>query len=157
MIRLAENYNMPAVLKASREGELTELLKEAAVGNNFLGYAVISENEELPAKMKEESFPCASEKMISPDAAMCADGIHESVTEIIARCVSEGYEADQVIRSLTVSGAQFLRFQNETGMLKQGMKADFCVVTRPLNGNPDAIRSAEVLITVCDGETVFEK
>ena len=157
MIRLAENYNMPAVLKTEKEGELTDLMKEAAVGNNFLGYAVISGNGQLPAKMKEAGFPCASASMIGPDYALCADGIRESVPEIVARYVSQGYEADQVIRSLTAEGAQFLRFQNETGMLKQGMKADLCIMTSPLESDPESIRSAEVLMTVCDGKTVFEK
>jgi len=107
--------------------------------------------------MKEAGFPCASESMVGPDYALCADGIRESVPEIVARYVSQGYEADQVIRSLTAEGAQFLRFQNETGMLKQGMKADLCIMTSPLESDPESIRSAEVLMTVCDGKTVFEK
>lgn len=30
-------------------------------------------------------------------------------------------------------------------------------MTSPLESDPESIRSAEVLMTVCDGKTVFEK
>ncbi len=64
----------------------------------------------------------------------------------------------QVLRSYTYGGAYGVRRENEMGSLEKGKLADIIVIDKNLfEINVDEIISAQVILTIMDGEIVYER
>ena len=64
---------------------------------------------------------------------------------------------DEALRSYTADGAYAGFMENETGVLKEGMLADVCVLPVDLEkADPAALQGIGPRMTVCDGRVVFE-
>lgn len=70
----------------------------------------------------------------------------------------EGAGLYQMLESFTISGAYANFLENETGSIQEGKSADFIIINKDIHEIPQSeIGNIEVLKTVFQGETVFEK
>ena len=71
---------------------------------------------------------------------------------------SECMDLQQAMRSYTLSGAEAFFSSDNIGSLEEGKYADFAVLDRDITKlREDEIHTAKVMMTVMNGETVFEK
>ena len=69
----------------------------------------------------------------------------------------ECLSVDQAIESYTENGARAFGLEDRVGFIREGYLADFAVIDHDLTAlKPEAIHTAKVIMTVMDGETVFE-
>jgi predicted amidohydrolase YtcJ len=65
---------------------------------------------------------------------------------------------DQAIRSYTEDGAYAGFMEGKTGVLKEGMLADICVLPVDLEQtDPATYKGIKPRLTVCDGRVVFQR
>lgn len=89
---------------------------------------------------------------------------------LMQRAVQENVElvtAAQILRIATLGGAEAMGFANQTGSLTAGKRADLIAVrldrphTLPVTDAYSALvyaaRADDVLLTVCDGEVLYER
>ena len=71
---------------------------------------------------------------------------------------SECMDLSQAMRSYTLSGAEAFFASDRIGSLEEGKYADFAVLDRDITKlSAEEIHTAKVMMTVMNGETVFEK
>jgi predicted amidohydrolase YtcJ len=71
---------------------------------------------------------------------------------------SERVDMESMIRGYTLDAAYQLHMEDEIGSIEVGKKADLVVLDRDLfETGPYEIHQTEVLMTVMDGEVVFER
>ena len=81
-----------------------------------------------------------------------------SVSDDASMNPDECMDVNQAIDSYTVAGARAFSAEDRFGVLKEGCYADFAVLEQQIETCPkDAIRNIPVLMTVMNGETVFER
>ena len=82
---------------------------------------------------------------------LCSDDLHpemlreKHINKLIAGLISDGYDKFDVIRSATINPVE--HYKLESGLLRQGEKADFILV--------DGLRTMNVIETWIDGKKVF--
>jgi len=71
---------------------------------------------------------------------------------------SERLDLESLIRGYTIDAAYQLNMENEIGSLEVGKKADLVILDRNLfEIDPYEIHQAQVIMTVTDGEVVYER
>ena len=69
----------------------------------------------------------------------------------------ECLSVDQAIASYTENGARAFGLEDRVGFIREGYLADFAVIDHDITAmKPEEIHTAKVIMTVMDGETVFE-
>ena len=82
----------------------------------------------------------------------------QSVSEDAGMNPEECLTVKQAIDSFTVCGARIFSAEDRFGVLAEGYYADFAVLDTPIeNTETESIRSIPVMMTVMNGETVFER
>jgi predicted amidohydrolase YtcJ len=71
---------------------------------------------------------------------------------------NECLTAEQAIDSYTICGARNFFAEDRYGSLREGNYADFAVLEQPIETCPtESVRDIRILMTVMNGETVFER
>ena len=71
---------------------------------------------------------------------------------------AERLDLESLIRGYTIDAAYQLNMENEIGSLEVGKKADLVILDRNLfEIDPYEIHQAQVIMTVMDGEVVYER
>ena len=61
------------------------------------------------------------------------------------------------LKAVTVNGAYQYFEENEKGTVTPGKKADFVVLDKdPMTAEPNDIRNIQVMMTVKDGQTIYQ-
>ena len=72
--------------------------------------------------------------------------------------IQEKMSVEQALSSYTTKGAEQLFMQNVIGQIAQGYYADFAVLDQDILAcDPKQLDQTKVMMTVMNGETVFEK
>jgi predicted amidohydrolase YtcJ len=67
--------------------------------------------------------------------------------------IEESVSVVDALRAITIDAATVLGMQNEVGSIRAGKLADFTVIDRdPIEEGEDALRDANVIATVFEGE-----
>lgn len=98
---------------------------------------------QLPQKLEAAGVPFA----IATGSARQAD----LLPQMAATAVGNGLSADAALRAITLSAAEILGVQQDTGSLQTGKLADLCVFDRPLFAS-----DSRVLFVLGRGQTQFE-
>ena len=128
-------------------------------------------NERVGRQRAESSYPfrtlaehvCASNGSDAPvEVPDVLKGIELAVTRRSldgSACMNpeECMSVDQAIESYTVNGARAFGMEDRIGRIAPGCFADFAVIDQNLTRmDPEKIHTAKVIMTVMNGETVFE-
>lgn len=88
--------------------------------------------------------------------ALITDHPYNSIDQlrsIAALAVSEGLSPLDALKSITINPAEILECDDKIGSLKEGKDADIII----LNGDPFDVTHTKVVITIINGEIVFDR
>jgi predicted amidohydrolase YtcJ len=121
--------------------------------------------ERIDAKRSETCYPFTTllhSTLTSngSDAPVCMPNVLHGISLAVngVQGIQEKMSAEEALQSYTVNGAQQLFMQDVIGRIAEGYYADFAVLDQDiLTCSPEQIDQTKVMMTVMNGETVFEK
>jgi len=94
------------------------------------------------------------------DAPVCMPNVMHGISLAVngVKGIQEKMSVEQALSSYTTKGAEQLFMQNVIGQIAQGYYADFAVLDQDILAcDPKQLDQTKVMMTVMNGETVFEK
>jgi imidazolonepropionase-like amidohydrolase len=79
--------------------------------------------------------------------------LFDQLRSIATLVISQGLRPLKSLKSITINPAQILEYDNRIGNLKEDNDADMII----LNGEPFDIKNMKVVITIINGEIVFDR
>lgn len=154
-VRIAEEFNIKKLVieHGTDAHEVKEFLKEKNVPVAFGPMLTPRIKMEL-RKRNYSSILHLVEAGVK--VALMTDHPYNSIDQlrsIATLAISEGLSPLEALKSITINPAQILECDNRIGSLKEGNDADIII----LNGEPFDIKNTKVIITIINGEIVFDR
>lgn len=154
-IRIAEEFNIKKLVieHGTEAHEVKEFLREKNVPVAFGPMLT----PRIKMELRKRNYSSALHLIeAGVKVALITDHPYNSIDQlraIAALAVSEGLSPLDALKSITINPAQILECDNRIGSLKEGNDADIII----LNGKPFDIVNTKVVITILNGEIVFDR
>lgn len=155
VIRISEEFNIKKlVIEHGTEAHIiSDYIREKQIPIAF-GPVL---TPRIKMELKNRNYSSALHLMEAGiKVALITDHPYNTIDQLRAVAIlaaSEGLKPVEALKSITINAAEILRCDDRIGKIEEGYDADIII----LNGDPLDVISTKVVMTIINGEVVFER